>query len=220
MAKQITKRTLVGYKNIPVNAHYFEDIINMLKNKPKQFRNRVLKPSYWKKVGVEEMKFDAVVGNPPYMEMDGGAQASARPIYQYFVSAAKGLNPNYLSFIMPTRWYAGGKGLDGFRDEMLNDEHLEVLYDCLSPEDIFPNTNIRGGVCYFLWNKEYNNAEKLTQVITLEHGKNRKSVMRPLKIDEMDIFIRHSEAIGILSKVFSNKDTDVLMNYVSPLRPF
>lgn len=220
MAKQVTKRTLLGYKDAQINAHYFDDLINMMKNKPKQFIDRVLKPSYWKKEGVKEMKFDAIVGNPPYMEMDGGAQASARPIYQHFVSTAKELKPNYLSFIMPTRWYAGGKGLDGFRDEMLNDEHIEVLYDCLSPEDIFPNTNIRGGVCYFLWNKKYDNKEKLTKVVTLEHGKNPKSVVRSLKVEELDIFIRYSEAISILNKVLMDKEIDFLMDYVSPLRPF
>lgn len=220
MAKQITRRTLIGYKVAQVNAHYFDDLINMMQNKPKQFTDRVLRTNYWKAKGVSGMKFDAVVGNPPYMEMDGGAQASARPIYQYFVSTAKQLNPNYLSFIMPTRWYAGGKGLDGFRDEMLNDEHLQVLYDCLSPEDIFPNTNIRGGVCYFLWNKNYDNSKELTKVVTRDKGKQPTVTMRPLKVEGMDIFIRHSQAIGILNKVLKDENTDSLMNYVSPRRPF
>lgn len=103
---------------------------------------------------------------------------------------------------------------------MLHDKHLEVLYDCMSPEDIFPNTNIRGGVCYFLWNKEYDNSEGLTKVVTREHGKEPTSVMRLLKTDGIDIFIRYSQAIDILKKVFENKETDVLMNHVSPLRPF
>ena len=164
MAKQITQRTLMGYSNFKINAHYFDDLINVMKNKPQQFIDKVVKPNYWKLKGDENVKFDAIVGNPPYMEMDGGAQASARPIYQNFVSTSKKLQPNYLSFIIPTRWYTGGKGLDKFRDEMLNDEYIEVLYDCLSPEDIFPNTNIRGGVCYFLWNSKYNNLNSYTKV--------------------------------------------------------
>ncbi len=107
--------------------------------------------------GGEDLKFDVIIGNPPYQEMDGGAQASASPIYHHFVRLAKELEPGLISFIMPTRWYAGGKGLDDFRDEMLNDIHIRELHDWLTPEDIFPHTNIRGGVCYFLWDKDYDN---------------------------------------------------------------
>lgn len=219
MAKQITQRTLSGYSNIKINAHYFDDLINQMEHKQKDFIDKVLRASYWKKGEKGQMKFDAVVGNPPYMLMDGGAQSSAKPIYQHFVSAAKSLNPNYLSFIMPTRWYAGGKGLDEFRDSMLNDTHIEVLYDCVTPEDIFPNTNIRGGVCYFLWNLSYDNEKEKTTVVTLENGKEPIFMKRPLKVDGLDIFVRHSYAIGILSKIL-NLSSETLDVYVSPRRPF
>ena len=87
MAKQITRRTLVGYRDIPVNAHYFDDLINMLKNKPKQFVDRVLKPSYWKQKGVKAMKFDAVVGNPPYQLSGGSGGSNDAPIYSSNASA-------------------------------------------------------------------------------------------------------------------------------------
>lgn len=90
------------------------------------------------------MKFAAIVGNPPYQEMDGGAQSSAKPIYNHFVSTAKKLNPNYVSLIMPTRWYSGGKGLDDFRAEMLEDKHIEKLFDYIDPGSVFYRTNIRG----------------------------------------------------------------------------
>lgn len=220
MAKQITKRTLVGYQNIKVNAHYFEELVNMLEHKADKFREKVLKRNYWEKKGSGKMKFDAVVGNPPYMEMDGGAQSSARPVYQKFVTTSKLLNPSFLSFIMPTRWYAGGKGLDSFREEMLNDKHIEVLVDCLSPEEVFPNTNIRGGVCYFLWNNSYDNVKNNVKIKTLEQGKAPKITIRPWKVDGIDIFIRYIEAIAILKKVFEDDKTDVLMNYVSSRRPF
>ena len=219
MAKQITKRTLVGFDNVKINAHYFDDLVNQMQNKQQQFIDRVLKTNYWKKEGRGKMQFDAIVGNPPYMEMDGGAQASARPIYQHFVSTAKSLKPNYLSFIMPTRWYAGGKGLDDFRDEMLDDIHIETLYDCVSPEDIFPNTNIRGGVCYFLWNKSYDNIESNVKVVTLEHGKQPVVSQRQLKYSDVDIFIRYSQSIRILEKILK-LTKHMLSDYVSSRRPF
>lgn len=220
MAKAITKRTLTGYKDIKVNSHYFEDLINMMKNKPKQFIDRISKPSYWNLKGSEKVKFDAIVGNPPYMEMDGGAQASASPIYQHFVQTGKELKPKYFSFIMPTRWYAGGKGLDDFRDKMLNDCNLRELHDYLNPEQIFPNTNIRGGVCYFLWDKNYDNFKKLTRVVTHENNIVTSDIRRTLKIDGSDIFIRDSKAVSIISKVIENKNIDILSNYISPRKPF
>lgn len=219
MAKQITKRTLVGFDSIKINAHYFDDLVNQMQNKQQQFIDRVLKTNYWKKEGGAKMKFDAIVGNPPYMEMDGGAQASARPIYQHFVSTAKSLKPNYLSFIMPTRWYAGGKGLDDFRNEMLDDIHIEALYDCISPEDIFPNTNIRGGVCYFLWNSKYNNHSSLAKVYTMESGKETVVSSRPLKVEGLDIFIRYNTALTILNKV-QDIAQSYMDSYISPRKPF
>ena len=220
MAKHITKRTLVGYKDIPINATYFDNLNNMMKNKSKQFINRIDRPNYWKKKGVNKMKFDAVVGNPPYQEMDGGAQASATPIYHHFVETAKKLNPTFISFIMPTRWYVGGKGLDSFRKEMLDDIHLKELYDHLTPENIFPNTNIRGGVCYFLWDKNYDNRKDLTRVVTYEDNKIIADVLRPMKVEGIDIFIRDSKAVNILRKVFSKNDTPVMSDHISVRKPF
>ncbi len=114
----------------------------------------------------KKMKFDVVVGNPPYQESDGGAQASARPIYHLFVEVAKSLDPNDLVIIMPARWYAGGRGLDEFREQMLNDKHISELHDFLKPELIFPSTNNRGGICFFLRNKMYNNSKELTKIFT------------------------------------------------------
>ena len=220
MAKSITKRTLVGFKDISPNATYFDDLNNMMRNKSKQFINRITRANYWKKKGSGKMKFDAVVGNPPYQEMDGGAQASASLIYHHFVMTAKSLNPKFFSFIMPTRWYVGGKGLDAFRNEMLSDVHIKELYDCLTPEDIFPNTNIRGGVCYFLWDKNYDNSMDFTRVITYENNKVIADIVRPMKIDGIDIFIRDGKAVSILSKVFADGIRESMLNHVSPLRPF
>lgn len=166
------------------------------------------------------MKFDVIIGNPPYQEMDGGAQASASPIYHHFVKLAQELNPELISFIMPTRWYVGGKGLDNFRKEMLNDIHLRELHDWLTPEDIFPNTNIRGGVCYFLWDKNYDNSQNLTRVVTYKNNKIIEDIDRPMKIKDADIFIRDGKAVSILEKIFVDENIELMFNYISPLRPF
>ena len=220
MAKSITKRTLVGFKDISPNAIYFDDLNNMMKNKSKQLTDRIIRMNYWIKKGVGELKFDAIVGNPPYQEMDGGAQASASPIYQHFVTTSKAIEPEYISFIMPTRWYVGGKGLDNFREEMLNDIHLRVLYDCLKPEDIFPNTNIRGGVCYYLWDSSYDNTENLTRVVTFENNEVVADVLRPIKVEGIDLFIRDGNAIKIINKVFTNKSQKTMDKFISVRKPF
>lgn len=118
--------------------------INDLLKQNKQFDEITLEDSVNK--GGNKVKFGAVVGNPPYQISDGGAQASAKPIYQHFVLLGKELTSKYSCFITPTRWFAGGKGLDEFRDLMLNDKTIKELHDFLTPEDVFPNTNNRGGV--------------------------------------------------------------------------
>lgn len=168
----------------------------------------------------ENMKFDAVVGNPPYQENDGGAQSSAKPIYNNFVTSAKLLDPNYISMIMPSRWYAGGKGLDDFRHEMLHDKRIAILHDFLNPEQVFPNTNIRGGICFFLWDKNYDNKVNLTKVFTHKSGKETTSVLRSLISGNSEIFVRHYEAVSIIEKVKTNGIFESFSEAISPLRPF
>ncbi len=166
-----------------------------------------------------DMKFDVVIGNPPYQESDGGAGASAKPIYNQFVNVSKELGSTYLCIIMPSRWMAGGKGLDEFRNAMLNDKHIAELHDFMHPEDVFPNTNNRGGVCYFMRNVNYDNTEHKVKVVT--HYENYShSTHRALKTDNLDIFVRDSQAIGILDKIFKEGDVDTINNYISAAKAF
>lgn len=217
MAKTITRRTLVGYKDYVTNIEYIEDISKELKNSIDLGVTKI-------EEAFGRVKFDVICSNPPYQEMDGGAQASASPIYHNFVKAGKLLNPSYMTQITPSRWYVGGKGLDDFRDEMLNDPHLRELHDWLTPDDIFPRTNIRGGVCYFLWDSEYDNISDLTHVVTYENNKVVEDVMRPLKIENVDIFVRDSKALDIL-KIISNVNAGTLednslSDFISPRKPY
>ncbi len=221
MAKSITKRTLLGFRDAKVNTHYFEDMVRQITQRPEKFITKIRKgQSYWKANNNNDMKFNAIVGNPPYMEMDGGAQASAKPIYNEFVDIAKKIEPRYISMIMPTRWYSGGKGLDDFRKSMLKDKRLAVLHDYLNPDEVFPKTNIRGGICYFLWDKDYGKRSELTEVVTHREGEEPTSVMRSLKSGETEIFIRHQTALIILKKVKGTGNFKSFENYVSSRKPF
>ena len=169
--------------------------------------------------GDEKVNFDVVVGNPPYQVSDGGAQASARPIYQNFVMASKTLSPSYVTIIMPTRWYAGGKGLDEFRSDMLNDNHIEELHDFLHPEEVFPDTNNRGGVCYFLYNEHYDNNRDLVKISTHNGNGEVYKARRSMKTGDLDIFVRSSQAIAIMKKVMKD-DCDALSNHISAAKAF
>lgn len=163
-----------------------------------------------------KMKFDVIIGNPPYQLSDGGAQASAMPIYNNFVEQAKKLQPRYLSMIIPARWYTGGKGLNNFRKMMINDKHIRVLHDFENAGDCFPSVEIKGGVCYFLWDRD--NAGKC-EVIT-HRGKAIVSEMSRYLVEEnSDTFIRYNDAISILHKVLDKKEKS-FSNIVFPAMTF
>lgn len=172
------------------------------------------------KINNKKMKFNVIVGNPPYQQSDGGAQASAKPIYNLFVDVAKQLSPSNIAMIMPTRWFAGGRGLNEFRDQMLNDTHISELHDFLKPELIFQNINLRGGICYFLWDKGYDNSTELTKVFTYKDDLTPKMIERSLKTDDSDILIRHSIGIEMINKINSHKDFESFESHISSLRPF
>lgn len=144
------------------------------------------------------MKFDVIIGNPPYQLSDGGAQASAIPIYNLFVQQAKKLKPRYLTMIIPSRWMAGGKGLDDYRNEMIHDKHIVKLYDFENANECFPGVEIKGGVCYFLWDRDHES--KCEIYSKYENGIELYS-KRYLVDGNDDIFIRDSRLIEIKNKV-------------------
>lgn len=167
-----------------------------------------------------DMQFDVIIGNPPYQLSDGGHGKSASPIYHQFVSQAKKLEPRYLVMITPSRWFGGGKGLDRFRSEMLNDRRISRIFDFPKLYDVFPGVKIRGGVSYFLWERDH--ADMCT-VQTMWDG---KPLGKPVKrsLNAYDIFVRQNEAISILEKVRSYRVNDLpeptLDKKISSRKPF
>ena len=166
---------------------------------------------------VFKMKFDVIIGNPPYQLNDGGGTgSSAVPIYHKFIQQAKKLNPRYLSMIIPARWFSGGRGLDDFRAEMLSDNRICVIHDFPDATQVFPGVQIKGGVCYFLWK----HAES-GQCRVVSHSRNDKisEMERPLLEKGAETFIRYNEAITILRKV-QKLEEESFSNIISANDPF
>ena len=206
MARSITRRTLVGFRPTRVNAQYYKDLIDVIKNNPATFVNEVRDGRrFWKANDKDHMTFNAIVGNPPYQVMDGGgAGTSAITIYHHFINISKAIHPKYISLIVPARWYAGGKGLDEFRNNMLSDKRIEKIIDYPNPKDCFPTANISGGVCCFLWNRQYSNKCHFTNIV------NHEIFAEERELNEFEVFVRYNKALSIIRKI-----VDVTSNYIS-----
>ncbi|MCD8372695.1 MAG: Eco57I restriction-modification methylase domain-containing protein [Clostridia bacterium] len=161
------------------------------------------------------MKFDVIISNPPYQLSDGGAQASAKPIYQRFIRQAKKLKPRYLTMIIPARWMTGGKGLDDFRDEMIHDRHITKLYDFADSSDCFNGVEIKGGVCYFLWDK----SKESECEIYRQDANGVIYSKRYLAEEGDDIFIRYPQLVSIKNKVSAFKEKS-FEDIVSSRKPY
>ena len=160
-----------------------------------------------------DMQFDVIIGNPPYQLSDAGDSTGSSPIYHRFVEQAKKLSPRYLTMIIPSRWFAGGKNLDQFRDTMLNDKRISHLIDYPIASDVFPGVKIIGGVCYFLWERDYSGD------CTVTTNMNGYADTLSRSLNEFDTFVRFNKAISILEKVTS-KNYPSLSSQVSTQKPF
>ncbi len=162
-----------------------------------------------------KMKFDVIVSNPPYQLETSGYGRQAKPIYNKFIEQAKKLNPKYITMIIPSRWFAGGFGLDDFRTEMLSDKRLRKIVDFPNAQECFPGVDIAGGVCYFLWDRDNPGECEITNIT------DGKAVSTTRSLDEFPTFIRSSLAVPIVRKVLDASPTKkTLADIVSPQKPF
>ncbi len=162
------------------------------------------------------MKFDVIVGNPPYQMNDGGGTgSSAVPLYHKFIQTSKKLNPRFLSMIIPSRWFSGGKGLDDFRDEMLSDSRIRKLIDYPLSSMCFPGVQIEGGVCYFLWDRDNHGKCEVKTILPEKES----TMIRPLRENGSETFIRYNESISIFRKVKS-KNEITIDRIISSRKPF
>jgi site-specific DNA-methyltransferase (adenine-specific) len=169
-----------------------------------------------------DMQFDVIIGNPPYQLGQSGGEAVggfAMPIYQEFVKAAKSLDPRFLVMVTPSRWFAGGRGLDEYRSEMLADKRIRALVDFPDAAEAFPGTQIKGGVSYFLWDSSWNHVCEVTTI----HGGGPTSPPMKRYLSAYDVLVRRNEAVPILEKVLKVNKKDGYGNLaekVSAIQPF
>ena len=167
-------------------------------------KNNIIQGDFLNDNLFKNIRFNVIIGNPPYQIIDGGGTGdSAKPVYNKFIQKAKELNPDYITMIVPSRWMKGGKGLTGFRQEMINDTRLKIIHDFENGQICFPDLHIDGGVCYFLWAKEYNGTTEYHHY-ALDGSKSVTN--RFLKNDFSETVIRDYRQISIIEKAAKQKE--------------
>ena len=197
MAKSITKRTLAGFRDVKVNAQHYSRLLEIITERPELVVNIIRDGKrFWKINNNSNMKLDAIVGNPPYQINVGVTKENFGVlIFDKFLNISKKISPNYLSMIMPSRWFTGGRGLDSFRDEMLNDRRLSYIKDFVDSKECFPGVDIAGGICYFLWDKVHSGDCNFVSRVGGE------DTMTLRKLNEYELFPRYNQALSIIKKV-------------------
>lgn len=195
MAQSITKRTLRGFRNVKTNTHAFDDLINQITNKQTELIEKINKGKLFN--NFKNMKFNAIVGNPPYQEKGGSGGTNDAPIYQHFCSIASSIPNNYISLIIPSRWFAAGRDslLGEFRKYMLNCGHIKKLKTFISGSDVFPHVELKGGVCYYLEDQSYSGTCNYTLL------RNGVAQNKNMKLNQFDILIREPILASIVEKV-------------------
>lgn len=162
------------------------------------------------------MQFDVIIGNPPYQLSDGGNSTSAKPLYHLFIEQAKKLNPRFLTMIVPSRWFIGGKGLGEFRSTMLNDKRIRTIVDFENSYEAFPGVDIAGGVCYFIWDRDNRG---LCHFVNMKEG---QTTFADRYLNEYPVLIRQAQAIPIIKKIASYRENKgkTLAQSVSSRKPF
>ncbi len=148
-----------------------------------------------------DMQFDVIIGNPPYQMTGGGGGSNDSPIYDLFVEQALRLEPRFLSMVIPSRWMAGGRGMEEFRKAMLSGQKVSHLVDYPNSAQVFPSVDLKSGVCYFLWDRQHRGGCSATLIRGDE-------VVGPTKrkLDEYDVFIRDERSAAILRKVLKHNE--------------
>lgn len=215
MAKSITKRTLAGFRTTRVNAQYYPDLIKNISERPEAVVNTFRDGKhFWKINDNTNMKLDAIVGNPPYQINVGEKKDNyGMLIFNKFVDISIQMKPSYVSMIFPSRWFTGGRGLDEFRNTMLNDDRIRRITDFVDSTDLFPTADISGGINYMLWDKAYHG---LCDFTGIHKGKITRMNRR---LNQFETFVRRNDALSIIEKVIAVGES-TMQETVSGQTPF